>query len=174
MTTRSLSTTTNNKNNIQSTNHQNTEAILMPENLYHRIADDTMDSIVEMLSPIEDELGEAEIDYAMGVLNIRLGKAGTWVINKQTPNRQLWWSSPLSGPRRYELFVASKNRSVDAASDEELSSLSESGFFEDFGANWYSTRNNEGAIVDGDRLRDGQSLQHAMRSEMKTATGIDI
>ena len=27
---------------------------------------------------------------------------GTWVINKQTPNQQVWWSSPLSGPRRYE------------------------------------------------------------------------
>ncbi len=23
-------------------------------------------------------------------------------MNKQGPNRQIWWSSPLSGPRRYE------------------------------------------------------------------------
>ena len=23
-------------------------------------------------------------------------------MNKQTPNEQIWWSSPLSGPRRYE------------------------------------------------------------------------
>ncbi len=27
---------------------------------------------------------------------------GSWIINKQGPNRQIWWSSPLSGPRRYE------------------------------------------------------------------------
>eukprot|EP00560_Eucampia_antarctica_P008689 CAMPEP_0197826248 /NCGR_PEP_ID=MMETSP1437-20131217/3228_1 /TAXON_ID=49252 ORGANISM="Eucampia antarctica, Strain CCMP1452" /NCGR_SAMPLE_ID=MMETSP1437 /ASSEMBLY_ACC=CAM_ASM_001096 /LENGTH=91 /DNA_ID=CAMNT_0043426601 /DNA_START=462 /DNA_END=737 /DNA_ORIENTATION=- len=27
---------------------------------------------------------------------------GAWVMNKQTPNRQIWWSSPISGPRRYE------------------------------------------------------------------------
>ena len=26
-----------------------------------------------------------------------------YVINRQVPTRQLWWSSPLSGPRRYEL-----------------------------------------------------------------------
>jgi frataxin-like iron-binding protein CyaY len=26
----------------------------------------------------------------------------TWVLNKQTPNRQIWWSSPISGPRRYQ------------------------------------------------------------------------
>ncbi len=25
----------------------------------------------------------------------------SYVLNKQTPNEQLWWSSPLSGPRRY-------------------------------------------------------------------------
>merc|ERR1711928_108761 len=27
---------------------------------------------------------------------------GTYVINKQTPNRQLWLSSPTSGPKRYD------------------------------------------------------------------------
>ena len=31
-----------------------------------------------------------------GVLNISMtSKDISWVINKQTPNRQLWWSSPL-------------------------------------------------------------------------------
>jgi frataxin-like iron-binding protein CyaY len=32
-----------------------------------------------------------------------MGPHGTWVINKQTPNQQLWWSSPTSGPRRFDL-----------------------------------------------------------------------
>ena len=39
----------------------------------------------------------------MGVLTINLGPHGCWVLNKQTPNRQIWWSSPQSGPRRYEM-----------------------------------------------------------------------
>lgn len=24
------------------------------------------------------------------------------MINKQSPNRQIWWSSPVSGPKRYD------------------------------------------------------------------------
>ncbi|KAK7912752.1 hypothetical protein WMY93_012963 [Mugilogobius chulae] len=38
-----------------------------------------------------------------GVLTVKLGPPhGTYVINKQTPNRQIWLSSPSSGPKRYD------------------------------------------------------------------------
>lgn len=38
-----------------------------------------------------------------GVLTIKLGDDyGTYVINRQTPNRQIWLSSPISGPKRYD------------------------------------------------------------------------
>lgn len=37
-----------------------------------------------------------------GVLTVALGDLGTYVINKQTPNRQIWMSSPVSGPMRYD------------------------------------------------------------------------
>lgn len=34
---------------------------------------------------------------------MNLGKAyGTYVINKQTPNKQIWLSSPRSGPKRFD------------------------------------------------------------------------
>jgi len=46
-------------------------------------------------------LDTPDINYAAGVMTIALTK-GTWVLNKQTPNEQIWWSSPMSGPRRYE------------------------------------------------------------------------
>lgn len=36
-----------------------------------------------------------------GVLTITMPQ-GTYVINKQPPNRQLWLSSPISGPFRYD------------------------------------------------------------------------
>jgi frataxin len=45
---------------------------------------------------------EYELTLASGVLTLSLPGSGTWVINKQTPNRQIWWSSPLSGPKRFE------------------------------------------------------------------------
>ena len=34
---------------------------------------------------------------------MRLGAKGTFVVNKQGPNRQVWLSSPVSGPWRYDL-----------------------------------------------------------------------
>ena len=79
----------------------------LSESQFHVIADVELEDILDSLEILEDDdsLGDdIDINYAMGVMNINLGKHGTWVINKQTPNRQLWWSSPISGPRRYELI----------------------------------------------------------------------
>ena len=36
------------------------------------------------------------------MLTVQTEKHGTYVINKQTPNRQIWLSSPTSGPKRYD------------------------------------------------------------------------
>ena len=33
---------------------------------------------------------------------MQLEQHGTYVLNKQTPNRQIWLSSPTSGPKRYD------------------------------------------------------------------------
>lgn len=44
---------------------------------------------------------DLDVSCSMGVLTAQLGARGTYVINKQGPNRQLWWSSPLSGPKRF-------------------------------------------------------------------------
>jgi frataxin len=37
-----------------------------------------------------------------GVLTLSLGSKGTYVLNKQAPNKQIWSSSPVSGPVRYD------------------------------------------------------------------------
>eukprot|EP00605_Chrysophyceae_sp_TOSAG23-4_P000140 GSChrysophyteH1.ASY1.ANO1.161.1 assembled CDS len=93
---------------IQKTNHgDDGKTLSISEKEYHVLADATLDEIVDRLSVLEDADGIDEdlldINCAQGVLNIILGEPGTWVINKQTPNRQLWWSSPISGPRRFDL-----------------------------------------------------------------------
>ena len=46
--------------------------------------------------------GETDATLAAGVLELRLGDRGTYVLNKQAPNRQIWLSSPISGPLRYD------------------------------------------------------------------------
>jgi frataxin len=89
---------------------------------YHNVADDTLHSIQDAVEDlIEDNFDTdtnngdddalPEVNYASGVLTLSLPPHGTWVINKQTPNHQLWWSSPLSGPRRYE-YVEERERWV--------------------------------------------------------------
>jgi frataxin len=40
-----------------------------------------------------------------GVLNITVPAIGTYVLNKQPPNKQIWLSSPISGPKRYDWIV---------------------------------------------------------------------
>jgi len=45
---------------------------------------------------------EYEVEYHGGVLTLHLGNKGTYVINKQPPNKQIWLSSPFSGPKRYD------------------------------------------------------------------------
>lgn len=72
---------------------------------YHAVADETLESIQDSLDDLFELKGndeEVEVSLSSGVLTIAMPPHGTWVLNKQTPNRQLWWSSPLSGPRRYE------------------------------------------------------------------------
>lgn len=40
-----------------------------------------------------------------GVLTVKFGTShGTYVINRQTPNKQIWLSSPKSGPKRYDFI----------------------------------------------------------------------
>jgi len=70
---------------------------------YHDIADEALVTIQDSIDEVFDKNSiEYEVSLASGVLTFSLPPHGTWVINKQTPNRQLWWSSPLSGPKRYE------------------------------------------------------------------------
>ena len=98
---------------------------LLSEAAFHRIADETLDQVQEKLEEliennIMDDEKVPEISYASGVLTIIFPPHGSWVINKQTPNKQLWWSSPISGPRRYEYDDSSKKWVYSRAYDGNL------------------------------------------------------
>ena len=107
----------------------------------------------EFLGEVEDhdDLDDVDINYSQGVMAIKLGPPhGTWVINKQTPNRQIWWSSPISGPMRYEL---SGDVDVQEAIDEQDPIVLVS--------RWKNTK-------------DGSDLLHRLRDELKSVINIDI
>ncbi|KAI8379562.1 uncharacterized protein BYT42DRAFT_569222 [Radiomyces spectabilis] len=104
---------------------------LTPDN-YHRISDRTMDRMVEVLEDIGDEtdIDGFDLEYSQGVMTLKLGEHGTYVINKQPPNQQIWLSSPKSGPKRYDYdaqhkrwFYHRDNHTLDELLKEELSEI---------------------------------------------------
>jgi len=78
---------------------------------YETVSEETLQSLADKF----DELAELsavgddyDVNYASGVITVKLGRGrGTYVINKQTPNKQIWFSSPHSGPKRYD-FVCGR------------------------------------------------------------------
>lgn len=54
------------------------------------------------------DIDDFDVSEKDGVFTLKLGEHGTYVINKQTPTRQLWYSSPISGPKRYNYDVSTK------------------------------------------------------------------
>ena len=73
-----------------------------------------------------------------GVLNITYPPNGTYVLNKQPPNKQIWLSSPSSGPKRFDWTVQG-----EGMNEKEGSGVGE----------WIY-------------LRDGSSLEEILRKEL--------
>jgi len=71
--------------------------------LYHEVSNETLNYLVEQFEEKinTDKIPGFDVREADGVLELNLGTKGIYVINKQTPNKQLWFSSPVSGPKRY-------------------------------------------------------------------------
>ncbi|PWN35110.1 Frataxin [Meira miltonrushii] len=77
------------------------------EDEYHEVADTCLDSLTDSLEQLVEaydgpDADDYEAEYSSGVLTLRLGSHGTYVINKQPPNKQIWFSSPTSGPKRFD------------------------------------------------------------------------
>ena len=87
---------------------------------YVALADEALDNILEKADELSDERDDVEAELSSGVLTLKIAGAGTWVINKQVPNRQLWLSSPVSGPCRYEYVEGTWTHTRDGSSLAEL------------------------------------------------------
>ncbi|GAA6021217.1 hypothetical protein JCM11491_001611 [Sporobolomyces phaffii] len=117
-------------------------AQLLSDHEYARISEQTMESLTEYLESHLEALPDLDpasidIEYSRsqcgksGVLTVNLGSdKGTYVINKQPPNKQIWLSSPLSGPKRYDFdpvekkwFYARDGSTLDGLLNAELRGL---------------------------------------------------
>ncbi len=94
---------------------------------YHTLADEYLDKLLSRLEKLQDEREDVDVEYSVrrqpapllralahisanriqaGVMTLALGEEmGTYVINKQPPNKQIWLSSPKTGPKRYDYVV---------------------------------------------------------------------
>ncbi|XP_036117855.1 frataxin, mitochondrial isoform X1 [Molossus molossus] len=70
----------------------------LDDTTYERLAGETLDSLAEFFEDLADKpytCEDYDVSFGNGVLTIKLGgDLGTYVINKQTPNKQIWLSSP--------------------------------------------------------------------------------
>ncbi|KOC59372.1 Frataxin-like protein, mitochondrial [Habropoda laboriosa] len=75
---------------------------------FEKVSDETLESLCEYFDELIEKaahLLDADVSYGDGVLTIKFGNLyGTYVINRQTPNKQIWLSSPKSGPKRYDFI----------------------------------------------------------------------
>lgn len=79
-----------------------------------------------------------------GVLEVT-AKEQTYVLNKQPPNKQIWLSSPISGPKRFDWVVM-----AEGMNDKEGS-----------------------GVGDWIYMRDGTSLTELLRKELGVDVGVD-
>jgi len=107
-----------------------TKASDLTMDMYHQISDATMEKLLESLETLLDTAGDpkCEVEYSSGVLTLNLGDKGIYVINKQPPNKQIWLSSPVSGPKRYDYtpsedgwYYSRDGKSLGELLEEELS-----------------------------------------------------
>lgn len=66
-----------------------------------------------VLSTLSDEVSSrygafSDVDYDDGVMTIQLPSEAEYVINRHTPSRQIWMSSPVSGPSYYVFDMKSE------------------------------------------------------------------
>ncbi|KAI5965840.1 YFH1 [Candida pseudojiufengensis] len=71
---------------------------------YNNISNEYLDNLAESLEDLNEEYEQVDAELSHGVLTLHLPPHGTYVINKQPPNKQIWLSSPVSGPKRYDLI----------------------------------------------------------------------
>ncbi|KAK4325018.1 hypothetical protein Pmani_004375 [Petrolisthes manimaculis] len=98
---------------------------------YEQVSDETLDSLSEMLEELiesDASLSDSDVLFSSGVLTLQLGASGTYVINKQVPNKQIWFSSPHSGPKRFDFqdqtwIYKHTGETLHGVLEEELSQI---------------------------------------------------
>lgn len=126
---------------LNSTITSNTDGTTIPADVLNLTDAEYQHHSTEALDIINDELDsffesnrimEAEVDEDSGVMEINISE-GTYVINKQPPTKQIWLSSPISGPKRFDFHNGNwislrDNLKLCDLLEEEINSVYQKGF----------------------------------------------
>ncbi|KAH0283357.1 arabinogalactan endo-1,4-beta-galactosidase [Aureobasidium namibiae CBS 147.97] len=77
---------------------------------YHERADHYLEELVSRAEELAEEKEGVDVEYSAGVLNIVYPPNGTYVVNKQPPTKQIWLSSPISGPKRFDWVMLGESQ----------------------------------------------------------------
>ncbi|KAI9768550.1 MAG: Mitochondrial chaperone Frataxin [Geoglossum simile] len=77
---------------------------------YHELADRFLGDLLVKLEGLSELRDDVDVEYNTGVLTLVFPPAGTYVLNKQPPNKQIWLSSPISGPKRFDWVVVGEGQ----------------------------------------------------------------
>ncbi|EAS36103.1 frataxin [Coccidioides immitis RS] len=116
---------------------------------YHEYSEHYFNVLLTELEEAQEQGSETEAEYSAGVLNVTVPGIGTYVLNKQPPNKQIWLSSPISGPKRYDWVVQG-----DSMTEKE-------GTRENIGGQWIY-------------LRDGSNLTTLLNKELGLELDYDL
>lgn len=86
---------------------------------YHERANDTLETLLDRCEELQEKHDGVDVEYTQGVLTLSLPSIGTYVINKQPPNKQIWLSSPLSGPKRYDWIDRGKHSTDESVGNAD-------------------------------------------------------
>ncbi|KAH7090706.1 hypothetical protein FB567DRAFT_558866 [Paraphoma chrysanthemicola] len=111
---------------------------------FHERADHYLNELVERLEEAQEKDPQIEVEYSAGVLEVK-AKEHSYVLNKQPPNRQIWLSSPVSGPKRFDWVVKQEGMNFKEGSGQ---------------GDWVY-------------LRDGSSLTEILRKELGVDVSVD-
>ncbi len=85
----------------------------LDESRFATMADQLLERIADA---VEDALEDADAELHGGILTMTVPGLGQYVINKHTPNREIWLSSPKSGAHHFawrdEAWISTRESSV--------------------------------------------------------------
>lgn len=85
------------------------KAVSFTESEFDSRALTELQRVADVIDSRMESIGADAVDYQEGVLIIEFPK-GTFVLNKHTASRQIWYSSPVSSPAYFEPLTSSGKR----------------------------------------------------------------